>query len=424
MELPRRLLPISYCYAVSVVMLLTAGLGRVEAVEVPDPSTMLPLVPAAAERGVPPCIKPGTHLTYYGMSASIPGAYNELVQDENGNWVDKNTGQHYGQHNIPGAGGAGYNVVQVGAIADGVVQVSSKLYTLDSTTQRCFYSMGSGVVTHAGCAADFWIHPEVLKQVQEVNADGVRILRMPYTVGGKPYNAIRFQNENASGYNAYVYDLETGLMIFHGSRTLGKSVVTAPAGGFGTPAIGRGSTMLVTGWIVEVKDIDVPWKNAPTPDWVGRFAQLTYTGTQTTTMPAVGSRLDRPMTIMISPKARGANWVRFGTAGVIQSIMGMPPEQVQADSASGAATIGGMWISPRGMADLRPQQVLDRNDVVATTTVVSNVGPGFVTITESGPMHRIDYTYDRRTGVMSALMLAQQIGMATTTRNLQLTNTP
>ena len=176
-------------FAILVMIPSNAGASAGQPAEVPDPSIMLPMVPAAATAGAPPCIKPGTRLTYFGMSASIPGEYKQLVQDENGHWVDKNTGQRYGQQDVPSASGAGYNVVHVGHVGDGIVQVSSKLYTLDTTTSRYMFSMGSGLVAHAGCAADYWIHPDVLKQVQEINSQGVKILRMPYTV--LPSNSIK-----------------------------------------------------------------------------------------------------------------------------------------------------------------------------------------------------------------------------------------
>jgi len=357
MKPQERLFPIvSFCTVLAATLLMVGSRGA-DGAEVPDPSTMLPLVPAAAQAGAPPCIKPGTRLTYFGMSASVPGAYKELVQDENGNWVDKNTGQRYGEQDIPSSSGAGYNVVEVGYVGDGVVQLSTKLYTLDTSTNRCMFSVAGGMVGHAGCAADYWIHPDVLKQVQEVNAQGVRILRMPYTVRGRQYNAIRFQNENASGYNAYVYDLDTGLLIYHGSRTQGKAVLTPGVGGMA--GVGQGSTQLTSGWIMEIKDIDVPWKNAAPPPWIGQFAQLSYTGAQTTMMPSIGSRLDRPMTVTFTPKARGPNWVRFTNHFVIQSIQGMPPEQAQQEGACGGATVGGFWISPEGLANLRPQQVIE-----------------------------------------------------------------
>jgi hypothetical protein len=400
--------------------LLTTSAAGANRVDVPDPSIMLPLVPAAAQAGAPPCIKPGTRLTYFGMTASIPGEYGKLVQDDKGNWIDKNTGKRYREEEIGSSGSAAYNVVQVGHVGGGVAQLSTKLYTLDTSTKKCMFGVGGGLVGHAGCAADYWINPDVLRQVQEVNTEGVRILRMPYTVAGKTYKAIRFQSEDISGYQARVYDLETGLLIFYGSRVKGPSVVTPPVGGTGRAGMGEGSSQVVTGWIVEVKDIDVPWKNAAAPQWVGRFNKLSYSGVQTSVVAAAGTKLDRAMTATLTPKARGPGWVRFTNHFVIQTYQGMPPEESLQDGASGSASIGGLWISPEALAGLRPRQVIESNELVGTNVTVSATGQGFVTLSEIGPLHRIDYTYNSGTGMLAAMTLAQQIGLANITHSIRL----
>jgi len=403
-----------------VVMVLTTCRAGGAHLEVPDPSIMLPLVPAAAEANAPPCIKPGTRLTYFGMSASIPGEYKQLVQDDNGRWVDRNTGKRYDQQDIPSASGGGYNVVQVGYVGDGIAQLSTKLYTLDVSTGKCLFAAGGGLVAHAGCAADYWIHPRVLKQVNEMSEQGVGIMRMPYAVAGRQYNAIRFQTENAAGYQARVYDLETGLLIFHGSRTQGAPIYTPPISGSGVPGVGQGSTQLATGWIVEVKDIEVPW-NTESPGWVSQFGMLTYRGTQTTEVAAAGSRLDRALTVSITPKARGSQWVRFTSRLAIETFQAMPPEQNVQEGACGIATVGGLWVSLEPLARLQPMQVIETNEHVGTTVTVGEVGNNFVTITENGPLHRIDCTYDKRTGVLSAMNIAQQMGLARITHSIKLT---
>jgi hypothetical protein len=126
------------------------------------------------------------------------------------------------------------------------------------------------------------------------------------------------------------------------------------------------------------------------------------------------------MTTTLTPKARGPGWVRFTNHGIIQSIQGMPPEQAQQEGACGSATVGGLWISPKALANLRPQQVIERHDLVGTTITVSIVGPGSVTLSEIGPQHRIDSTYDTGTGMLSAVTLTQQIGLATITHSIRL----
>lgn len=128
-----------------------------------------------------------------------------------------------------------------------------------------------------------------------------------------------------------------------------------------------------------------------------------------------------PMTMTVTPKARGPEWVRFTNYGVIQSLYGMPPEQARQDGACGSATVGGLRISPEALANLHPQQIIERHDLIGMTIAVSNVGQGAVTLTETGPMHRIDSAYDASTGTLSAVTLTQQIGLATITHSIRLT---
>lgn len=410
-----------YFCLVWIVASFAAGAGGAGGVQVPDPSLMLPLVPAAAQAPAPPVIKPGTRLTYFGMTASIPGEYGRLVQDETGEWIDKNTGKRYREEEVGASGSAAFNVVSVGHVGDGVAELSTKIYGLDTATKKCTFGAGGGMVGHAGCTADYWIHPAVLKEVREVNAQGMRILRMPYTAGGKTYKAIRFQKDDLSGFQARVYDLETGLMVYHGTRVQGPSVITPPIGRAGMAGMGEGSSQVITGWLVEVKDIDVPWKNAAAPQWIEQFQQLSYKGVQTSAVAVAGTKLDRAMTGTLTPKARGPGWVRFTNRFLFESIPGMPPDEVLQDGACGEATIGGFWIAPEALAGLRPQQVIETNPHVGITVSVTDVRPGSVTISEVGPLHRSDCTYDTRTGMLSATTLVQQIGLAQITHRLQLT---
>jgi hypothetical protein len=113
--------------------------------------------------------------------------------------------------------------------------------------------------------------------------------------------------------------------------------------------------------------------------------------------------------------------VRFTNRFSIESLPGMPPEQAQQEGASGTASIGGLWIPSEALVSLRPGQVIETNDKVGTTVTVSQVRQGSVVISEVGPLHRADWTYDARTGMLSATTLTQQIGLAQITHSLQLT---
>jgi hypothetical protein len=254
------------------------------------------------------------------------------------------------------------------------------------------------MVTNAGCAADLWIHPDVLKNLKEVAQGPVHITRMPYVVNKKKYNAIRIQTTTANGYMAYVYDLDTGMMIFNGSSTQGAV------------GVGGAMTQLTTGWLVEVKDVDVPWKAAAVPAWVGKFNELDYQGTQSTV--ALGGQLDRPMTITTTPTARRDGWLRTASTFTIQTFQGMPPDVSQNAGASGPASIGGQWIGPDAIPKLKARQVIYQDDITKTVTSVSDVNPRSVTISEVGQRHRIDCTYDAATGMLLGVQTTTTLGPA------------
>lgn len=398
------------------VFILFPGAAHVQAqpvAAIPDPSPALVLIPEAAKVGPPVWVHPGTRLVYFGASASIPGASKQLVLDEKGNWVNKDTGQRWGEQDVSSASGVGYSVFHVGYIDHDVAQLGCSVYLLDVTDGSVQYTTSSGMVTNAGSAADLWVNPDVLKNVKEIPQGDVRIIRMPYTLNKKKYNAIRFQTTTANGYTAYVYDLETGIMIFHGSSAQGAGVLTAGGG------LGVGSTQLVTGWLVEVKDVEVPWKAAAVPAWVGKFTKLDYRGVQSTAV-AGADPLDQRVEVAITPKARRNGWLRCTNNFTVQSLVGMPPDQSQSEGSGGPASIGGQWIGPDAIPKLKARQLIDRNDITKTVTSVSDVNPRSVTISEVGQRHRIDWTYDAATGILAAVKTTTTLGPGQITYRVQL----
>ena len=386
--------------------------------EVPDPSFVISALPDAAKAGPPPIIKPGTRLTYFGGSSTINGVRAKLVPDENGNWVNKTTGQRYGEREVRNTGGVGYSIARVSHVDREAVVVASATYLLDPLAKTVTSTGSSGIVTNAGAAGDYWIHPAVLKDVKEVNANGNFVGRMPYVVMNRKYNAIRFQSETASGHNTYVYDLDSGLMIFHGSSLIGGDVLTPGVNGQ-QAGVGGGSTFLSHGFLMEVKDIDVPWKNAPTPAWVGQFRELKYDGGITTAIQGVTPHT-QAVSVLLTPKARENGWLRYNNTTTI-AVYGLPPHQSQTNSASGHASVGGLWIAPQGLAALKAGQVIETNDIIKTKTAVTDIGRGYVTISEMGQIHRLDVSYDTTTGIMAGVALRQQSQIAVTTTQLRLT---
>jgi hypothetical protein len=194
--------------------------------------------------------------------------------------------------------------------------------------------------------------------------------------------------------------------------------LTPPVGG-GAAGIGAGSTQVVTGWLVEVKDVKVPWKAAAVPAWVGKFTKLDYEGVQSTVVAGTG-QLDQRVEVAITPRARHDGWLRFTNSLTVQTLAGMPPEQSQSDGSGGPASIGGLWIGPDAIPKLKARQLIDRNDITKTVISVSDVDSRSVTIREVGQHHRIEWTYDAATGILVAVKTTTTLGPARTIYGVQL----
>jgi hypothetical protein len=388
--------------------------------DVPNPCLLLPLVPAAASLGPPPGVGLGTRLVFYTAAASIPGERTELVQDEHGNWVDRTTGRRWTEQDVPGPAGEALVAVQVAYLDDQRVVLDERHYLRDGASGQVMLNLTSGTVSHAGCAGDYWVHPQALAALPEMDQAGTRVMRMPYGLGDRTFDAIRIHTVSASGFSAYVYDLASGVLLYSGSRTTGADVLVPQPGG---AAPGRGSTQLTNRWLVDSRQVDVPWRDAPAPDWVAQFQQLDYQGTYTVMMPG-SPAFPLPIQERLNAIARGSGWVQVHGDRVMYSLQNAPAAHEQVVTTHGPASVGGLWIAPDALARLTQDQVVDRCAVVGTTVSVTAVSGGTVTLSEVGPLHRQDLVYDATTGVLVRSSLVQHIGGTPNVSELQLVGGP
>lgn len=322
-------------------------------------------------------------------TATVKGERTELAPDPNGRWVDEATGQRYGEHEMPGAAAAGYTLVRVGYLDAQVAELDEQLYLWDPGTGIATYTSALGLVTHAGCASDFWVHPDALRALPETLGGSVQVVRMPYAIGDRTFDAIRLQTTTAKGHTVYVYDLASRLMLFHGARTVGGPVEVRPQDEHQT--FGEGSTQLVSLWIADARDVAIPWAGAAPPPWVASVQRLAYEGTATTytrtTVP-----LQLPLTHEVTIDRRGTGWLHGWTRTVQATLPGLPPTEGWSVGATGTASLGGWWIAPQGLAGLRAGQTIDAVAALGTTTSVTAADGRRVTLSEVGPAHRIDAT--------------------------------
>ncbi|MEX2214221.1 MAG: hypothetical protein WD768_08845 [Phycisphaeraceae bacterium] len=96
------------------------------------------------------------------------------------------------------------------------------------------------------------------------------------------------------------------------------------------------------------------------------------------------------------------------------------PQRGQLDGSNGQATVLGLWIPPQAMAELKAEQVIDSVDAIKSKTVVSEVGRGYVVISEIGQLHRTDCTYDATSGILTTIVFTKRDQLSTATTQLKL----
>ncbi len=364
-----------------------------------DPNLFADLLPALRSMPAPDGLVRGTRLTYYATAASVPGSYHEYVEAESGDWVDPDTGDRYDQVDIPGAAGHGYNQVTVTELNESVAVLSVRAYglsdlALDSPVRTISWG---GVVGIPGAGADYWLHPDVLAQVEEVVTPSLKVLRMPYSIDGQEFSTIWVQSLGETGNLTWVYDTETGLLLHTAGSTVGPPITGPVAAGDGRD----GSTFLTQSTIVAARDTALPWSDAGPPAWLGSIERIEYAGSITVGLTGTPAAvLDAWLTV--ERRMSGSTWGRFIYTRTMSTEV-TPSVTESIERVDGPGQVGALWIPPDGLADLATGQQIDHDPVTQTTVLVASVDPGnTVTIFESGPGEETELVYDVATGLLVA----------------------
>jgi hypothetical protein len=374
------------------------GTGTVAAQGPVDPNAFLDLLPALRSAPAPPGVRPGLRITFYSAIASIPGQSHILVPDANGNWVVQSTGQRFSEQGIFGQGGHGYSQVNVAYLdrALAVLDIRSLGLPDPSGGGLSYVQSYSAAVGVPGAGGEYWLHPAALRQAVGMRSPGLAVLRMPYRIGNRQFNGIRIQSVSAGGGQAWVYDEETGVLLYNGSSSVG-ALPPGPVKQGETP---RRGTVMGLNRLVDVRVVSTPWSQSPAPGWVGRLNVVRYTGVQAVTVPGAGTA-QIPVAVTLERTSAGAHWARYMQTLVAGGAGGLPANTTQAVRVFGPAQVGGLWIPPSVLAQLTPGRVLDRDPVTRMTTVVGQAGrPDVVMISEGHDGQRLDYGYDRGSGML------------------------
>lgn len=393
------------------VVLERASLERAAAGPAADPRR------AADAGSMPPAIAPGVRVTWYLGSATLNGVRSQLVQDDQGNWVDPQSGQRYSDRENPNAAGAGFlQLTILAADAQGIAGDTRNFVMLDPARGSVTSTVTQGLVGDAETLGEYWIHPRKLAATQEEKTPGHRVARLKYPLEGQVFDAIVFETRNASGYFRNTYDLATGLLLVGSSSTTGASVPTVDPNGRVSP--GSGATTITSMMLRNVRDLQLPWAGAAAPA-LRRGEQRGYTGSYSTQIQGVPEMpMQYSFAVQIESAQRG--FVVAKTRSRLESGYSAPQES-ETTRVFGVPMLAGLFVPPAVLRSLRPEQVLDEDPITRFRTVFAGVQDGHAVIVEQGPNETNRFAYELASGMLGAMDFRQTNGVGTTVVRLAVT---
>ncbi len=311
-------------------------------------------------------MREGVRVSYYGQSASFA-----QQEDEDG------------------SAGAGYMHHDIVAVTDDAVVVSSSLY-LD-TGAGVTPSGVFGASFHPGYG-DFWLNPVVLENAEAVANEELVVVRMPTTIAGQEYEAVRFEYRTDEAVTISMFDVDTGLLVYF-RHTVGADAATT-----------RQSSEL---YLLGLRRIKLPWQGKKTPAWVKQGSELDYAGTRSIAVAGVPSG-QFPESARADIKLAQPRWSAFNVVSYLgNSLTGA------SDRVTGVWQLtGALWLPAEALRVTVRKPLLDRDPVTGVEVSYLRNPDRAITIREQGELFRIDNTYDRRTGQLIAVRIEVQTGLA------------
>ena len=323
----------------------------------------LPLrYPELATAPAPPMLKEGLRATYNVMAST-----SETERSENIEW---------------GTGKPGYGLSQVDVVA--LEGGKAATYTLPYAPdlQGAMRQMaGFGSLPPAGCG-DFWCSPAVLGRIAEQASDEFTVQRVTYSLGGENYQAIRFDIRKDTFEMALVYDLDTGLMLYHTVDY--TSYTTNPQ----LQTIGASATHGMYE-LRNLRQVNIPWKDGDVPSWLVPGSALYYQG-QTAIQVQGASPTASPISVQVSVLGAQKRYAEVRIDTYTQD--GVPAPYI--NTVSGIAQLLGNWIPPAAIA-LSPGEIDSDPDTGMVTSLLQSDDNGVVFEKTNQVDFRGLYHYDK-----------------------------
>ena len=347
------------------------------------------VIPALRQLPAPDWVQEGTRMNYYSATANIPTVNEKFILDEEGDWVGQTTGKRYRREDVFGAAGHGVTQVDVLSVENGLaaLKINSWLY---SSFTGPLVPINQGAYVGLAAGGDWYINPVALANLQERSGGGVTIIRMPYTVNGITYDAIRIQQESDKSSFAHIYDLQDGkLLATYNSATSSEGTLFAYA------------------TFLDVRQMDLPWLGQNLPPWLRQGTIMQYDGTKS--YEAKLARYTFPTAVSLQMKINdiGQRYYTYSQSGSM-AASGFPTQYAQESQIGGIGQPGGLVLPPDALASLREGQVIDTDPVTGIIVSVKDIGQDAAGRNEAilqaaNQAYSAEATYDIDTGATIAM---------------------
>ncbi|MDD4651735.1 MAG: hypothetical protein PHQ34_05845 [Methanothrix sp.] len=371
----------------SILLVLSASGAASDASRRTLPSGMdNPMIirfPQLASAAAPPAIEEGLRATYEMITGS--------PESETGGDIEF----------VGGDAGAGLVQVTVVAMEAGKAATWTVAFAPDATLGAMKRVNSYGSVTPAGCG-EFWCNPQVLQSIPDRADDDLTVTRGTYELNGKTYNVIRLNFQSSQSLSlGMVYDLKSGIMLYH-TADYSSSLPTDTGG-----ALTRGQNAILK--LVNLRAVDIPWKDGKLPDWARSGAVLSYQGRHSFWLPQLP---DVPPTVsaLASELKIQAAHSRYAE-GRQQTYTEEATQPPYVPMVSGIAQLMGFWV-PEEALSLQPGAVDYDADTGMTTSVLESGPEGVVMEETNGVSYRLTATYNAA-GKLTETVTESYTGTAT-----------
>jgi hypothetical protein len=373
------------------------------------PAALLVPTTSSANAAAVGILQPSMRFVWYGGSATLAGDRSQIEPDRNGGWINRQTGERYGDVPATGAGGTAFNAVDVMNIANGTIILyqTSYLHNPDAGGEVTF-NPSNGIVGNMNGVADYWLAPQYLAGLAEQMAPASRIIRMPYQTAGAAFNAIAIQSNSGAGWSHYVYDLGTGIMLSFGSTTQGQSVLTRGPGDVIMP--GEGNTMVAFSRFMGMRSTSLPGPGEVFPREFSSARQIIYQGYRSTYLPGA-----QPYQFPVQ--------LRYDLAGSAGAYMllriTLSDEMTPRDQIALPGIIGSLWMNPATLAQLSSSAVLDEDPIMRVQTLSLGHNGNLAQVAVRSGLEQDSFAYDLHSGMLMQMDIRTQVAVATSAITLQ-----